>query len=176
MQRFLLVFSGTHPTRFLVSRCVLAVQACLRHHIHACQHHLLHTLVSHRMHHRSLTCNIIFEPLWRKPAFSGCRGSMPSLSRGQSLCADRVGSQDFTNSPMFWNSVPQPPLAHAGSQSSRSFFMQPSPSAILTGGAPLLLQKKITELVRRQSDTMKWEQKNGRSSEHRDGLSLPQKV
>ena len=77
---------------------------------------------------------------------------------------------------MFWNSTPQPPLGHSGSKSSRSFFMQSSPSTILTGGAPLLLQKKITELVRRQSDTVKWEQKSGRNSEHRDGLSLPQTV
>ena len=101
---------------------------------------------------------------------------MASLSRGQSVSADHGGSQDLTNSTMFCNSVPQPPLGHSGSKSSRSFFTQPSPSAILTGGAPLLLQKKITELVRRQSDTVKWEQKNGRNAEHRDGLSLPQTV
>ena len=47
---------------------------------------------------------------------------------------------------------------------------------MLTSGAPLQLQKKITELLRRQSDTVKWEQKNGRNTEHRDGLTLPQAV
>ena len=135
-------------------------------------HVILHvSLITFNM--SKATC---LNPCGGKPAFSVCRANMGSLPRGQSLSADRGGSQDFTNSPVFWNSVPQPPLGHAGPQSSRSFFMQPSPSAILTGGAPLLLQKKITELVRRQTDTVKWEQKSGRNSEHREGLSLPQTV
>lgn len=118
----------------------------------------------------------MFEPLWRQASLSVCRANMASLSRGQSLSVDRGRPQNSTNSPVLWNSVPQPRFGHAGPQSSRSFFTQPSPSAMLTGGAPLLLQKKITELVRRQSDTVKWEQKSGRNSEHREGLSLPQTV
>lgn len=101
---------------------------------------------------------------------------MVGLSKGQSLSTGHGGSQDLQNSPVFWNSATHTPSGHAASLSSRSFFLQPSPSAILTGGAPLLLQKKITELMRRQSDTVKWEQKNNRNSEHRDGLSLPQTV
>ncbi|KAL3156024.1 hypothetical protein ABBQ32_013012 [Trebouxia sp. C0010 RCD-2024] len=104
------------------------------------------------------------------------RASMASLSRGQSLAAGRAGSHDLTNSPVLLNSVPQHPLSHAGLQSHCSFYLQPSPSAVLASGAPLLLQKRITELIRRQNDTVKWEQKNSRNSEHRDGLTLPQPV
>ena len=46
----------------------------------------------------------------------------------------------------------------------------------MAGGAPALLQKRITELMRRQSDTVKWEQKSGRNAEHRIGLATPQTV
>ena len=97
---------------------------------------------------------------------------MAGLARGQSLSAGRVGTQGLTNSPVFLNSVPQHSLNHAGLQSNCSFYVQPSPSAVLASGAPLFLQKRITELIRRQNDTVKWEQKNGRNSEHRDGLIL----
>lgn len=101
---------------------------------------------------------------------------MASLSRGGSFSTEHNRSQDLTNSPVFWNSVLQPMISHPGPQSSRSFFMQPSPNAILASGASVLLQNKVTELSRRQRDTVKWEQKNGRNSEHRDGLSLAQTV
>lgn len=99
---------------------------------------------------------------------------MASLSRGESFSAEHGRSQDLTNSPMFWNSGLQPVLSHASPQSSRSFFMQPSPNMVLASGASVPLQNKITELARRQRDTVKWEQKNGRNSEHREGLTLPQ--
>lgn len=98
---------------------------------------------------------------------------MAGLTTGGTFSAERDRSQNHTNSPVFWNSVPQPMISHAGPHSSRSFFTQPSPNAILTSGASVLLQNKITELARRQRDTVKWEQKNGCNSEHRDGLSLP---
>lgn len=131
-----------------------------------------HVIPKHVVEHG--TTWIIVNPCCRKSAVSVCRANMASLSRGESFSAERDRAQDLTNSLVFWNSFPQPISSRAGPQSSRSYFIQPSPNAILASGASGLLQTKITELARRQRDTVKWEQKNGRNSEHRDGLSLPQ--
>ena len=67
---------------------------------------------------------------------------------------------------MLLSNVPNPPVGHASLNSSREFYAQPTPGSILAVGAPAVLQKKILELMRRQSDTVKWEQKNSR------GLSI----
>lgn len=48
--------------------------------------------------------------------------------------------------------------------SKRDFYAQPSPSMVLANGAPSALHKKVLELMRRQSDTIKWEQKHNRGT------------
>ena len=94
---------------------------------------------------------------------------MPTFSRPQSLSATRRTLEAHT--PVLLSNVPRPALSHAAYSSSRSFYAQPSPGAILANGASAVLQKKIVELMRRQSDTIKWELKNNRGSEHRAGLN-----
>ncbi|KAL0046586.1 hypothetical protein WJX82_004672 [Trebouxia sp. C0006] len=96
------------------------------------------------------------------------RSSGPSLSRPQSLLTTRSHLKASSGGPVLLNNVPSP---HGHHSSSRDFFSQPSPGAILTNGAPAGLQKTILELMRRQSDTVKWEQKSSRACEHRGGVA-----
>ncbi|KAL0037074.1 hypothetical protein WJX77_011546 [Trebouxia sp. C0004] len=100
------------------------------------------------------------------PRFSG-----PGSSQPQSLLTTRSHLKVSPGGPLLLNSIPRPQLTHGHHSSSRDFFTQPSPGAILTNGAPAGLQKTILELMRRQSDTVKWEQKSSRASEHRSGVA-----
>ena len=100
-----------------------------------------------------------------------CRSSGQSLSRPQSLLTTRSHLKPSPGGPVLLNNVPSPQITHGHHSSSRDFFSQPAPGAILTNGAPAGLQKTILELMRRQSDTVKWEQKSSRACEHRSGVA-----
>ncbi|DBA75598.1 TPA: hypothetical protein ACH3X2_009152 [Trebouxia sp. C0005] len=99
------------------------------------------------------------------------RSSGPSFSRPQSLLTTRSHLKAIPNGPVLLNNVASPQSTHGHHSSSRDFFSQPSPGAILANGAPAGLQKAIVELMRRQSDTVKWEQKSSRACEHRSGVA-----
>lgn len=100
-----------------------------------------------------------------------CRSSGPSFSRPQSLLTTRSHLKAIPSGPVLLNNVASPQSTHGHHSSSRDFFSQPSPGAILANGAPAGLQKAIVELMRRQSDTVKWEQKSSRACEHRSGVA-----
>ena len=97
--------------------------------------------------------------------------SVHTLSRPLSLPAGHIVLKEVSGAPVLLSNVPNPSVSHASHSSSREFYPQQTPGAILASGASAVVQKKILELMRRQSDTIKWEQKNTRASEHRSGLT-----
>ena len=101
-----------------------------------------------------------------------CRLLPLRQSSGLTQQVSSHSARQLSSSPSLFHNVPMSSVSPVSVSSSRDFFAQPSPGAVLANGAPAALQKKIMELMRRQSDTIKWEQKNTRTTEHCTGLTV----